>query len=363
MNVIIISLKNLRQLISKHLIVLVIMIIALSVSTVTFLYVTVKLDSYSDNISENDLNLSQIYLDDTKKSLDVDEVKAKLSDYCKNNDKVDYAYAFVESDEINSICVLYNEKSVLNNFSKNNKAIEGRFFTEEEIENGENVIISVGMGTDKKSVIIDDIEYDVIGCYGKNGITNGYIPLNTVLNNGIYPLRYVIQYKDKLSISQIKLNKTELQNILPQVKIMTNLDHYAEEAPLSLDFENVCLVLMAMVSILSCVFLYLFLIQMRINQMNIFKICGATTFQLLKIYVFELLILLATQFLFAFVIFRLVLVSALKKYDIAFMYSYSFRQMLFTMLVITAVALLIFTPLIIFYCKKNAVEMKAYQKG
>lgn len=58
MNTLSIVIKNLKNFIIKHTVVFIIMFIALIISTITILYVVVKLDCLSDKFSAGDLSLN-----------------------------------------------------------------------------------------------------------------------------------------------------------------------------------------------------------------------------------------------------------------------------------------------------------------
>ena len=62
MNTLSIVIKNLKNFIIKHTVVFIIMFIALIISTITILYVVVKLDCLSDKFSAGDLSLNKIDL-------------------------------------------------------------------------------------------------------------------------------------------------------------------------------------------------------------------------------------------------------------------------------------------------------------
>ncbi|WP_124098235.1 FtsX-like permease family protein [Ruminococcus sp. Marseille-P6503] len=363
MNTLSIVAKNLKNFISKHTLVFIIMLAALTVSTITILYVTVKLDTLSDGLSAGDLELDQIRLKNTESLLAIDDISDRLQSYYENNSSVLCVQGCIDTSDAYVTCFITDEKKNLADFSEKYKPISGSFFSDEDIENGNNVMVSVGIGTELKSVSLGDEEIKITGSYAPDGISNGYIPKNTVVNNGIIPDEYKIIYSDELSVRQAKEYKGQLEELFPEFEIETRMDYVLKEAPLMLDFENVCLILMAVVAVISCAYLYAYVIQMRINEIYIFKLCGASAARLARIFLCELLLLLMLQFFTAFIIFRLCLINILKKYDFAFTYGYSWIHTVITFGIIIALSLMVFAPVLIYYCRKNAVEIRQQQKG
>lgn len=339
------------------------MIVGLVVSTVTLIYVTVKLDTFSDLLSNSELSLNRIQLNNSDTQWSIDDISDKLQSYYENNSSVKYIYGLIENPKCVVTCVITDEKEILDTYMKGNTPIKGRFFSENEIANGENVMVAVGVGTKLESIDFNGNKIKVVGSMIPNGITNGYIPLNTVRKNNIIPNKYIVMYDSELTISEIKKYIADLENIFPEAKVETMMDYYSENGKLLLDFENVYLIIMAIVSVLSCAYLYSYIIQIRIRQIYIFKLCGATISKLVRLFLLEIIFIIIFQYIISLIIFRVCLIPALNKFDIAFIYGYSFRHILIAFAIIALAALLVFIPMLVFYCKKNAIEIKQYQKG
>lgn len=363
MNTLSIVIKNFKNFISKHTTVFIIMLAALTVSTITILYVAVKLDTLSDGLSAGDLDLNQIKLKNTESLLAIDDISDRLQSYYENNGSVLCVHGCIDTPDAYVTCFITDEKENLEDFADRYKPISGKFFSDEDLENGNNVMVSVGIGAELESIKLGDAEIQIIGNYAPDGISNGYIPKNTLINNYIIPDEYKIVYNEELSARQAKEYKGQLEELFPEFEIETRMDYVLNEAPLMLDFENICLMLMAVVAVISCAYLYAYVIQMRINQIYIFKLCGASAIKLVRIFLCELLLLLTIQFFLAFIIFKLCLVQVLEKYDFAFTYGYSWTHIVIAFAIIIALSLIVFLPVLIYYCRKNAVEIRQRQKG
>lgn len=352
MNTLSIVIKNLKNFIIKHTVVFIIMFIALIISTITILYVVVKLDCLSDKFSAGDLSLNKIDLKNNECQLAIDDISDRFQSYYENNSSVNYVCGYLDSDEGYMGFFITDEKENLKKFSEQYKPMKGRFFSDDEIENGDEVMIIVGIGTELKSMTYDNTNFKVIGSYAPNNMANGYLTQKSLIKNNIIPTTYSIVFDKELSVQEIK-----------EFKIETTMDYISENAPVMLDFENICLLLMVIAAIISCAYLYSFILQMRVNKIYIFKLCGASPGNLMKIFVSEMIALLIMQFGVAFIIFRVILINVLKKYDVAFYYGYSRIHVIIAFLIIFVLCLLIFIPVLFYYCKKNAIQIKQKMKG
>ncbi|MCU6705326.1 Uncharacterised protein [uncultured Ruminococcus sp.] len=99
MNILSIVIKNLKNFIIKHTVVFIIMFIALIISTITILYVVVKLDCLSDTVSAGDLSLNKIDLKNNECQLAIDDISDRLQSYYENNSSVNYVCGYLDSDE------------------------------------------------------------------------------------------------------------------------------------------------------------------------------------------------------------------------------------------------------------------------
>ena len=176
MNTLSIAAKNIKNFITKNTIVFSIIIIALTISTITILYVVVKLDTFSDNVSAGNLSLNQINLDNAESQLTIDDISDRLQSYYENNNSVIYVCGNIDCQDCYMSFFMTNEKENLKNYAEEKKPISGRFFSNEDIENGNNVMISVGIGTELQSVKLGDTEIKIIGNYASDVVSNGYIP-------------------------------------------------------------------------------------------------------------------------------------------------------------------------------------------
>lgn len=363
MNTLSIVIKNLKNFIIKHTVVFIIMFIALIISTITILYVVVKLDCLSDKFSAGDLSLNKIDLKNNECQLAIDDISDRFQSYYENNSSVNYVCGYLDSDEGYMGFFITDEKENLKKFSEQYKPMKGRFFSDDEIENGDEVMIIVGIGTELKSMTYDNTNFKVIGSYAPNNMANGYLTQKSLIKNNIIPTTYSIVFDKELSVQEIKEYKKELEELFPEFKIETTMDYISENAPVMLDFENICLLLMVIAAIISCAYLYSFILQMRVNKIYIFKLCGASPGNLMKIFFSEMIALLIMQFGVAFIIFRVILINVLKKYDVAFYYGYSRIHVIIAFLIIFVLCLLIFIPVLFYYCKKNAIQIKQKMKG
>lgn len=360
MNILSIVSKNIKNFITKNAVVFGIMFTALVVSTVTILYVIVKLDTLSDKASAGNMTLDQISLNN-KSQMSIDDISDRLQSYYEDNNSVTDICGLIEGDKCYVSCFITDEKKNLENFSQQSKPLDGKFFSDKDIEDGNDVMITVGMGVGLKSNKIGDTEIKVIGNFGTNHRANGYIPQKTVIKNNIIPESYKITYDHDLTTKQTKDYKAELEELFPEMKVETEMDQMLENGPLLLEFDNICLIVMAIVAVISCAYLYSYIIHMRTKEIYVFKICGSSPWRLVSIFLCELSFILIAQFIVAYLIFRLVIMQILKNYDFAFTYGYSWVHTALTFVIITVLSLVVFLPVLLYYCKKNAIEIK--QKG
>lgn len=363
MNAFSISVKNLRGFITKHTTVFFIMLIGLAISTVTIMYITIKTDCGTDYGDIASLSLDKIEMDNSEALLGIEDVSQRLQSYYDDNSSVNYICALIEGDDIFALAFITDEKDNLSRIHSGCKPIDGRFFTDDEISGGENVMITLGLGTEQQSESINGADIKTVGCFAADGRTNAYIPLKTVIDNGIIPTAYNIYYDSDLTVSQTKESKSRLEELFPELEVQTKMDYIKDNAPPNFDFDTLALIVMSAVSILSCAYLYSFMIQMRIKDIYIFKICGASIKNLIGIYTAELLMILLLQFALSLLIFAGCLIPALHKYDIAFVYGMSPKHFVFAFAAIAALALIIYIPVLTFYCRKNAVQIKQSRKG
>lgn len=362
MNILQIAFKNLKSFILNYTLIFVILLLSLTVSSITLIYVGVKIDYHTDVISDGDLFLDRIYLRNDQSNLSINDVAQRLNDYSKNNKSVKYAYGSCEGSDYMGVIITDEDKN-FNDFNKSTKPMKGRFFKDNEILNGDNVCVTVGLGTEIDTVKIGENNFKVIGSYTSNGISNGYIPLNSAIKNNLIPSSYLVLYKNELSVAELKDYSKELSQLFPELKVETLMDYYSENAPVEISFENICMIAMTFVSILSCAYMYIYIIQKRVKQMYIFKICGSTSKKLTSIFICELLIILVIQLILSLIGFKMLLMPALNKYDTAFTYGFSLKYVLFAFVITVFVALIIFGILLSHYCRKNAIELKSSRKG
>lgn len=356
----IIAYKNLKNFAFKHTLIFLITMISLLLSAVTAVYVTVKLDSLSDYADNTDLELDYIRLENTDSRIPLDQMLDRAAEHCSTNKDIACFVAVFETDGLDATCVMAGEKDYYDNYKQMNLLNRGRFFEDNELENGDDVVLAVMINeADNRATqtIIEGHEYTTVGYLRTDGRTNKYIPLKSALKYNFIPVKYEIYYTEKFDLSGMLRALDDTKKSFPEFKV-TNTIEDIDNAGFRFDLKNSMLILMAIVSLVSCAYMYSYILSMRIRQIYIFKICGASPKQLVGISLAEMFFIMLIQFIPAALISRFVIFELLKDNDYMFCYVFSFGHILFACGIICLCALLIYLPMLFKTFCKTAVQLR-----
>lgn len=359
-----ISIKNIILSFKKNKLLMIMMMLAFVVSLITLIYVIVKLDCGCDILDNSKFKLSRITLDNRQTNYSIDELISYANKYnCNYKDyKVKKFYGYIQSPDIDLACVISNEQKYFDDIRKSKTAYKGRMLTSDEISNGSNVFVTCNYFLNSDSINIDGHKLSLVGCMPENDISNGFIPLNTVKKNQFELFRFCIEYNKDINLNDFKSLKKDIEKAFPDMDAKNSMEIFSTGGNESLNFDNLCLILMSVVSVFACGYMYVYIIQRRIRQIKIMKICGATPFDNLAIMMGEVIIIAVSQIVFSFLIFRFVLVNFLDKYDVCFSYGWSIKHILLGSSIMLGLMLLIFIPSLFFFCRMNPIKLKKYEK-
>lgn len=360
----IIAMRNFKNFAAKHTLIFFITMISLLLSTVTAIYVTVKLDGLSDYADNADLDLNYIRLENEDSSIPLDEMIDKADKYCSEHNDIACFVAVFETDGLDATSVIAREKQYYENCKEMNLLNRGRYFEDSELENGDDVVLAVMINeADKRATttVIDGHEYTTVGYLRTDKVTNKYIPLNSALKYDLMPINYEIYYKDELDLSGMLNALDETKESFPEFNI-TNTIEDIDNAGIHLDLKNSMLILMAIISLISCAYMYSYILGMRLKQVYIFKICGASPSELIGISLTEIFVIMLIQFIPAALISRFVIYELLKENDYMFCYTFSLSHILFACGIICFCAVFIYLPMLFKTFKKTAVQLRQERK-
>lgn len=220
----------------------------------------------------------------------------------------------------------------------------------------------LGTHVNNDLIRINDTEYNVIGELSKNGITNAYIPMNSAIHSELIPSGYKIIYKKALTPDEMKANARSLKKTFSKMKVTDAISVYQQNGSLYLSSENLILILMAAVSVISCAYIYSYIISKRVNDIYAFKICGARTTTLVAISIAELMMIFIIQFIMAILVFLTVMFPLIKRNDVIFSYGFSVAHIAVSAAIILIQIILTFLPYLIFTYRKSVIELKQKRK-
>lgn len=356
--------KNLKNLVVNNKIVFIIMTLALVVSTVTVTYIVVKTDSNSDYLDNNKMDLNAVRLKSDENIAVSDDVFKRISEHCDKDDMILSCECNFNSEDGEMVtCFVYNEQEQLHEQLEKMTIVNGRALTDDEISGGENVYVSVGLSYTAGEIILDGVTYKCVGRSSRNGETNGYIPQLSALKNKLVPVSYNILYDHDLSISEFGEIMGELEKEFPEFKVENQADFQNENYPRRLNSDNIYLLLVALIAVIACAYIYTYILQHRLGEICIFKICGASRRQLVGFFTIEMCCILLLQYIISYAVFRLMLIPFVREYDFAFVYAFSVKHLLISYLIFTVVSLIVFFPSLFRYCGKNAIALRQERKG
>ena len=356
--------KNLKNLVVNNKVVFIIMTLALVVSTVTVTYIVVKTDSNSDYVDNSQMALDSIRLKSDEGIAITDDIAKRLSEHCEKDDMIlECTCNFYSEDEAMLTCFVYNEEQLLHEQLDKMAFASGRALTDDEISGGENVYVSVGLSYTAGEINLDGVTYECVGRSSRNGETNGYIPKLSALKNKLVPVSYNILYDHDLSISEFGKIMGDLEKEFPEFKVENQADFQNENYSRRLNKDNVYLLLVAFIAIIACAYIYTYILQQRLGEICIFKICGASRRQLAGMFTVEMCCILLLQYVLSFSVVKFILIPFIREYDFAFVYFFSAKHLIISYSLFTFITLIVFLPLLLRYCGKNAMALKQERKG
>ena len=356
--------KNLKNLVVNNTVVFVIIMLALVVSTVTVTYIVVKTDSNSDYVDNSQMDLDSIRLKSDEDIAVSDDIFKRISEHCKNDDRVLSCECNFNSEDGEMItCFVYNEQKLLHEQLDKMAFASGRALTDDEISGGKNVYVSVGLSYTAGEIDLDGVTYECVGRSSRNGETNGYIPQLSALNNKLVPVSYNILYDHDLSISEFGEIMGELEKEFPEFKVENQADFQNENYSRRLNKDNIFLLLVAFIAVIACAYIYTYILQKRLGEICIFKICGASRQQLVGMFTIEMCCILLLQYVLSFAVVKFILIPFIREYDFAFVYFFSAKHLIISYSLFTFITLIVFFPLLLRYCGKYAMTLKQERKG
>lgn len=172
----------------------------------------------------------------------------------------------------------------------------GRYFSDSEEENGTDVALvysrmgewndaTLAIRTGENSIRLFDKEYKVIGTYQSSGGTP-LIPFLSVPEDFEFTAPIFLFYKN-LTKSQYNNIKQAAQKAVPGVFIFPELTFPDTEN--FYIYNNIMLIcaLIAALTVINFSSLFNYIVQKRIRQLAVFKLCGCTSFKVIGFYLGE----------------------------------------------------------------------------
>lgn len=361
--------KNMIVFIKNNVFAFAVLMIGLVVSAITLLYLSVRIDYYEAVRNSSTLDFSQVFIENNV-SATVSELRDQLLEYQNKNSNITQIYCKVPvySAGINEeyfICDLTKDNIILNQAKNNNDMESGTFFSDDDLTNGNNVCVLSGV-YDFKSKTVDcgSFELDVIGNLNQSSVDKGYIPYETLAKNNYIPDKVYLSFGDKdLAVVLMKNYVSDMEKEFPDWVVQTNVDDLASDKSDIFTSENKAMIAMILVAVFNVAYLYIFVLQKRLKTIYIYKITGATNAKIFRIFSIEFFYLLIVQMVVSISVFKFIVVPIISKYDLVFGYGVSIKHYIFACAVMLILCILFVFPPMLFYIRKNAIEIKQYIKG
>lgn len=366
MNIFNLALKSLKSFIQNNKVVFTILLASLVFSSMIFIYVIVK-QQYVNAYLEDGLDLSYVTLENTS-SLSAEEVSEKLNKYSSESKHELTIYAIANLRDSNNkiydmITYPVSEMENLERLNKKDSVYIGSFFSQEDIVKGNNVCLLVSSFGESPKMFYADTKFEVIGSLNSYTDYDGVVTYKSLVNNNIVIEKYFIGFGSDISTGVgLKMYTDELTKLFPEFNVVNQLDIVASQMPETVTFENTAMTFMILLAILDVSYLYVFIIQKRMKNMLVYKLNGCTNFKLVLILMVELLIICLVQFLISVVLFRVVAVPYVVKYDLAFKYGLSIYHYLLSGAIMMILCLITLIPFMIYYCRVPVVRIREYIK-
>ena len=357
-----ISIKNLKSFILKTPLIFVIFICCLAASTITLMYSVVLLQNVNslDSSVEDDITLISI---NNSANLSSDEIFSRLSEFLASNENAVCYTTVTAFDENKNTYKLKafigNEKEMFDKVLENCSSESGRMLSENDFESKNPVCVMSGYYESVDKLYFEDKEISVIGrIIGKEQAC--YVPFGTVLGSDSYIEDFIVDItKDGDTAAKLKLYTKELKLLFPELSVYNNIDTERVSSLESIGFGAIAIILLVVISILNVSFLYAFIIRKRLREIIIFKICGSSVFGLVRVFLWELLLITAMQSLASVFLMKFLIVPVVTKYDVAFRYNFNSVSIAVSIIITAVISFLILIPYMIKYCRMSCIELKS----
>ncbi|RKI36454.1 ABC transporter permease [bacterium D16-51] len=197
----------------------------------------------------------------------------------------------------------------------------GRYFTDQEYAEGEQVCIMYGFQKNLRGdyleenlledgkVLIGGQEYQIIGL--QSGIGTGYIPITSVGGDSVLLDEIALRFRDNISLREINLLNDAAQKCFGS-RVTSNYE--LEETEEGSYLYNTILLLVLAVSMVAafnfCA-LYHYIVTMRRRTLKIFRVCGLSHRKSIWLYLGECSVLSAGTYLVTLFLFHFLLMPFL----------------------------------------------------
>ncbi|MBQ7307073.1 MAG: ABC transporter permease [Clostridia bacterium] len=177
----------------------------------------------------------------------------------------------------------------------------GRTFTEEEIKNGEKVVIAQSLPYDPNAVgdikIINGEEYKVIGLRG----VNYYLPFNSIEDKSF--INYIeIELKDRMEEKDLNILIERVNENLPcNILVEPNPENNTLRR-----FFTMATIIILSIGVINMLYLYKVILDSRLKTLGLFRIYGFTKLKTILYIYFELLIFLLISIILGVSIYSIV---------------------------------------------------------
>lgn len=291
------------------------------------------------------------------------EISKSISTFIENNkSNLDYIYIYCNdvyydansqiNNQINMEIKLF--QYIIDELNNGLKAYYGKSFSQEDIENGnKKIILSSQFGKEfigKEINIFNDV-YEVIGIADSN-----YIPLNSVnITDNEEKVNEIVIGISKIIKDNRKRDEFNnyMKNTFPFGRVITPDEDYKT----IIDYLPMLIptLLVVVICIINLGFLYVFFIKKKKRSLDIYKLCGASKYECIKILIVEFIILVTLSFISSSIIYKIIMIIAFPKVTLSEMINVglcvydtlSIFRMIVIYLMVLFITTLLFLPQIV----------------
>lgn len=374
--------KNLKISIKEEKTIFFLMIICVITSAfiINFSYGLYQNYNIIKNEAESGLYEIRIQMNNTEDNYaSSGEIKETLFSFSESlNDAIDMHYLSFESEDVRYDffsdvevrfridngkilpCEIFRE-----NLESQGILLSGRYFTDEQEMNGENVALisddrhnavscAEKLMIDEDTIFFMGKEYKIIG---KTKIFKVLVPFNT-LDDDIPIKELIFNFSDVMTRSQYNEIKEKIQKNFGEIADIPELDIPEAESYYYYNTIIIIAVLIAVFAAINFAFLYKYILSKRIKSLAVFRICGCTRGKALRIFLSECMVITIPCFIFATLLYALLLLPFFSEYfeDMSDAYSIKIYIILFAAYVISS--LIVLTIMISFSFLKKEINVK-----